>query len=123
MKFNQNPYYSPELCGLKIFQEIDNADSYECDKLVIWEKVDDGTLWWDVDSGCSCPSPFDNSDHGHDLKQLTEETIYNFDAALKNHQGVTHEQYNNVKRKALDYMFTRKVMTEKSKSDISESQK
>ncbi len=94
MKFSDNPYYSPEKCGLQIVDEIDNSDAYEYDKLVVWKKLDDNTVWYDIDSGCSCPSPFDNGDHGHDLVQITKETFYNFQEALKNHRDVTHEQIN-----------------------------
>lgn len=115
MKFNDNPYNSPELCGLEIFEHLDTADSYEFNKFVIWKKLDDESLWWDTDSGCSCPSPFDISDNGHDLKQITDDTVYNFDEALKNHSGITAEQYNSIKRKILDYMFTRRILTEKTK--------
>jgi hypothetical protein len=117
LKFNDNPYYSPELCGLEIFEEIDTADSYEFDKLVVWKKNDDGSLWWDCDSGCSCPSPFDNSDNGHDLKQITHDTVYNFDLALKNHGRITTEQYIATKKKVVDYLFTRKILTEKAKQE------
>lgn len=92
MKFNDNPYYSPEKCGLKIIDEIDNSGSYEYDKLVVWQKLDDKTIWYDTDSGCSCPSPFE--DHGHELKQITKDTFYNFQQALKNHMDVTQEQIN-----------------------------
>jgi len=95
MHFTDNPYYSPEKCGLEIFDEIDTAGDYEYDMFVIWRKVDDGTLWWDSDSGCSCPSPFD--DHGHDLKPITEETFYNFDEALKNHYNISTEDYLKMK--------------------------
>lgn len=116
MKFtDNNPYASPQLCGLEIFQELDTAGSYEFDKFVIWKKLYDETLWWDTDSGCSCPSPFDNSDHGHDLKQVTDETVYNFDKALNNHPEITTEQYNSIKKKVLDYLFKRRILTEKSK--------
>lgn len=78
MKFDGNPYYSPESYGLEIFESIDTARSYEFALFVIWKKLDDDTLWWDTDSGCSCPSPFDSSDHGHELKQITADTFYNF---------------------------------------------
>lgn len=104
MKFNKNPYYSPEKCGLEIFESIDTAGSYEFDMFVIWKKLDDNTLWFDTDSGCSCPSPFDNGDHGHDLKPITEETLHGFNEALKNHYNITQEDINNISRKVKDYL-------------------
>lgn len=104
MKFQENPYYSPELCGLSIFDEINTADSYEYDMFVIWRKLDDNTLWWDSDSGCSCPTPFDNGDHGHELTQITEDTFYNFDLALKNHSDIKTEDYNEMIRNVKNHM-------------------
>lgn len=104
MKFEHNPYYNPEKCGLEIFESIDTAESYEFNMFVIWKKIDDNTLWWDVDSGCSCPSPFDNGDHGHDLKSVTKETLRGFNEVLKNHCGISIEDYNSIKQKVKNYL-------------------
>ena len=104
MKFDDNPYYSPEKCGLKPFEEFNDADSYEFDIFMIWEKEDDGTLWWDTDSGCSCPSPFDNSDNGHDLKPINKDTMRSFEEALRNHYRMTDSDYNNIVRKVRNHM-------------------
>lgn len=104
MTFTENPYYNPEKCGLSIFECINTAGSYEFDIFCIWEKNDDNTLWWDSDSGCSCPSPFDIGDHGHDLKPITTETFYNFQEALKNHYNISEEQYRNIKDKVRDHL-------------------
>lgn len=108
MKFNDNPYYSPSKCGLEIFESIDTAGSYEFDMLVVWKKLDDNTLWYDTDSGCSCPSPFDNGDHGHDLKSITKKTLHAFDEALKNHYNISTEQYNNISQKVKRYINKKK---------------
>ena len=102
MKFDTNPYYSPEECGLEIFAEIDTAGSYEYDMFVIWRKLDDNTLWWDTDSGCSCPSPF--GDHGHDLKLINEETHYNFYQALKNHYNISPDEISNINFKVKQHL-------------------
>lgn len=85
MKFTDNPYYSPESCGLEIIASVDTADSYEYDMLVVWKKLDDETLWWDADAGCSCPVPFDPSDNGHDLLPITKDNYNEFEKALDNH--------------------------------------
>lgn len=87
MNFNSNPYYSPELCGLEILESIDTADSYEFDMFVVWLKSDDGTIWYDSDSGCSCPVPFENG--RHDLQEVTKDTYYNFIESLENHYRIT----------------------------------
>jgi hypothetical protein len=104
MKFNENPYYNPEKCGLEIFEYIDTADSYEFDIFCIWKKLDDNTLYWDSDSGCSCPSPFSNSDHGHDLKVIDKDAFYNFEEALKNHSRITTSDYLKIRDKVKSYL-------------------
>lgn len=68
-----NMYYDPEKFGLTIVGEIDRADSYEFDKFVVWRKAD-GSTWYCTDSGCSCPSPFE--DEGiNDLQPFSEEAL------------------------------------------------
>ena len=104
MKFQHNPYYSPELCGLRIFQEIDTGASYEFHMFVIWEKLDDKTLHYDTDSGCSCPSPFDPEDNGHDLKPITESNFNSFEMELKNHDGIEMTDVINTISKVKDHM-------------------
>lgn len=102
MQFNKNPYYNPEDCGLEIFHNIDTAGSYEFDLFVIWKKLDDNTLWYDSDSGCSCPSPFD--DHGHDLKPITIEDFHSFDEALEHHYNIKQGDYIEIKNKVKNYL-------------------
>lgn len=104
MKFYENPYYSPEKCGLEIFKKIDTAGSYIFDMFVVWKKLDDNTLWWDTDSGCGYLIPFDNLDSGHDLKPITEETWHRFEDALKSHHNISPSDINNTTRKVKDYL-------------------
>lgn len=104
MKFpNESPYYSPHKCGLEIFDELDDAGSYEFNKIVVWKKLDDGTLWWDTDSGCSCPSPFDPADNGHDLKQITAASFSAFDAELRGFQ-VDISEYMEMREKVRKHL-------------------
>ena len=60
MSWDSNPYYHPEQYGLTEIGELDNGGSYEFDKLVIWQQDATGLLYYDTDSGCSCPTPFDD---------------------------------------------------------------
>ena len=52
-----NPYYSPEKLGLKIMTLEDEPD-YDFDILAVWA-TEDGRVFVETDSGCSCPSPFE----------------------------------------------------------------
>lgn len=54
-------YYSPESRGLITFDELHEDDlSYEFNIIWIARHVDSGELFWAHDSGCSCPTPFEN---------------------------------------------------------------
>ncbi len=105
MNFKDNPYYSPEKCGLKVIYDIDTADSYEFNMLVIWEKFDDKTIWWDSDSGCSCPTPFED----HSLKEITSDTYYNFKLALENHSRISREDIIDCESKLKTFVRDHKI--------------
>lgn len=63
-------YYSPEKFGLRVVGELEDPLScYDFDTLVVWQH-EDGRILWGVDSGCSCPSPFEDYDVS-DLYELT----------------------------------------------------
>lgn len=104
MHFRVNPYYSPEACGLEIFESVDTGGSYEYNMFVVWKKLDDGSLWWDTDSGCSCPTPFSNSDHGHDLKPVTLDNFNNFDSELKGHNSLDSSRYREIRNNVRKYL-------------------
>ena len=54
-----NIYYDPEKFGLTIIAEIDDGTSYDFDQTVVFQDKA-GVLYSASDSGCSCPTPFDN---------------------------------------------------------------
>lgn len=58
--WGNNPYYNPEKFGLEIIGEFEFSEpSYSFDTLVVW-KEGRGRYWIGMDSGCSCPSPFED---------------------------------------------------------------
>jgi hypothetical protein len=60
MSWDNNPYYKPEAYGLEIVGDIDwDQESYEFNMTVVW-KEGRGKYYIADDSGCSCPSPFEN---------------------------------------------------------------
>lgn len=62
-----NLYYSPEDYDLTLVGSIDwNDEPYSFDLTVVW-KDKDGNLYWASDSGCSCPSPFEDFSNKDDL--------------------------------------------------------
>jgi hypothetical protein len=78
----ENIYYSPEAHGLTLVAEVDFADSYDFDKTVVWKDVD-GQLYWAQDSGCSCPSPFENFESVASLDRLTRENWNYFEQSVR----------------------------------------
>ncbi len=100
MQFNHNPYYSPQLCGLEIFTSVETGSGYNFDTFVVWKKLDDNTLWYAMDSGCSCPTPFADAD----LDQITKDTFFNFNNDLKHHNRISQEEVNDISIKVKNYL-------------------
>lgn len=57
---DRNIFYDPQAFGLTMVASADIAGSWRFDKFVIWSDGD--TLYWATDSGCSCPTPFEDYD-------------------------------------------------------------
>ena len=56
----KNIYYNPEEFGLEIVGQFEWSEpSWSFDTFCVW-KESRGRYWIGEDSGCSCPSPFDN---------------------------------------------------------------
>lgn len=54
-------YYSPGKYGLTTIGEIDWSDGcYQFDLTVVWKREADGRFLYADNSGCSCPSPFED---------------------------------------------------------------
>lgn len=70
-------YYEPKEYDLEIVLGLDEPNmSYEFNMFVIWQHKD-GRLFYGIDSGCSCPCPFEDV---HGLDQLTAITKHGFDS-------------------------------------------
>lgn len=66
-----NVYQSPEDHGLKIFADVEDDDlSYAFDMFVVWERIEDGKLFFESDNGCSCPLPFGDCTDVSSLEKL-----------------------------------------------------
>ena len=57
-----NIYYAPEEAGLTPIGEIDWSDGcHVFDYTVVWRRTFDDRFVYAEDSGCSCPSPFEDT--------------------------------------------------------------
>ena len=62
-----NVYYNPESFGLTVMGQFDWCEvDYSFDMCVVWKDAG-GAFWIGNDSGCSCPSPFEDI---YDLNEL-----------------------------------------------------
>jgi hypothetical protein len=78
-------YNQPEQFGLTIIGELSDPDaSYSFDELVVWQHKDE-RLFYAQDSGCSCPSPFEDFTSLDSLSEITDQTYEKFRVAVDNH--------------------------------------
>ena len=81
MDWERNPYYSPEKLALEIVYSTDNGADYEFDMFVVWKDADGLSVastshfYYATDSGCSCPSPFEDVNGLEDLTRGTKAEI------------------------------------------------
>ena len=75
--YNPDPYYQPEKFDLEKVGEIDMYEpNYDFDIIAVWRHIETNEVYWARDSGCSCPSPFEDY---HSLDDLTKLVSANFD--------------------------------------------
>lgn len=72
-----NVYYKPEAFGLIPFGEFDLYEpDYSFDIVALW-RDEDNNWYWASDSGCSCPTPFEDY---HSVEELATGTLQDFQA-------------------------------------------
>jgi len=64
-------YYAPEKLGLSVVTSIDYSDgNYQFDLRIVWYHAESGKHYTARDSGCSCPTPFENYESLEDLDEV-----------------------------------------------------
>lgn len=94
MGWNTNDvYYQADAFGLEIVAEVSwSAPCYDFDLTVVW--VDkDGNYYWASDSGCSCPSPFEDYTSIDMLNQGTKWEAINALTATLNESSWKQNDY------------------------------
>jgi hypothetical protein len=69
--YDGNPYYNPEACGLVQMDTIEDEPDYDFNMVVVWQDTASKKYYFGADSGCSCPSPFE------DVRRLSDLTLLN----------------------------------------------
>jgi hypothetical protein len=84
-KFTENPAYNPKECGLEQVAYIEwGEQSYSFDETYVWRDLATGLLYFASDSGCSCPSPFEDYHTLSSLERLV--SMDQVDALLAAHK-------------------------------------
>lgn len=87
-----NIYYDPDKFGLKVVAVIELEDEpYSFDTLVVWEEISTGRHWWARDSGCSCPTPFENYHSVLELNAFDLPEVRNIVLLEMTNQNITAE--------------------------------
>lgn len=69
--YDADVYYQPEKFDLVPVAEVDYSDgNYQFDFRAVWKHEPSGRLYTARDSGCSCPSPFEDYTKLEDLDEL-----------------------------------------------------
>lgn len=86
-----DPYYNPEEFDLTPVAEIDYSDGCYCfDLRVVW-KHSSGAFYTMRDSGCSCPSPFEEY---HSLEELDRLDLAALEAEVKAESGSRYANHS-----------------------------
>lgn len=90
MSYTDDDYWTnvssnPEKYGLTLVGSLDDPWAcYSFDDLCVWSH-EDGRVFWATDSGCSCPSPFEDFKSLDDLEEVTNDTWAEFQEAVIGH--------------------------------------
>ena len=69
-------YYHPEKIGLDLIGDVEWSDEpYEFDMTAVWQDPTTRGIYYADDSGCSCPSPFENFHTRDDLTCATKAQV------------------------------------------------
>lgn len=84
-RYDFNPFYNPEKCGLTVIVSLETDEPWEFDTLLVVRDNATGELFAAHDSGCSCPTPFEDFD-GLD-KFYPIDTEADFERLVRQYQG------------------------------------
>lgn len=107
MSYDENVYYHPEKHDLeKVLEGDRSSGDYEFDILCIWRGMNDKKLYYATDSGCSCPSPFEDHNGLDSLTPILPETldVFETEALAKSYGGacyLTQEEVQLIRNEVL----------------------
>lgn len=106
--YEHNVYYHPEAGRLTLIGELDDENlSYEFDTLIVVRDDTTGDLYAVADSGCSCPTPFEDVRSFSDMTPI--KTLDDVKTFVKAHESDYREKWTSEQRQAL-YRKVRKAL-------------
>lgn len=94
--YDKNVFYNPEAHGLRVVAELEFSNGcYQFDTRVVWEK--DGALYTARDSGCSCPTPFEDFNSVESLERVD---ISFLEGEISNERTSSYEGNSNFSSEA-----------------------
>lgn len=90
-----NVYYDPQKFGLRILCNLDGeCDEYEYNTFLVFVHEESERVYWAQDSGCSCPTPFEdcffNSPDDTNMDEVTHGSWDSFYIAIKSFPASDH---------------------------------
>lgn len=71
--YESNVYYNPEKWNLKLIGEIEYSDlEYQFDTRIFLSDDENKRIYTARDSGCSCPTPFEDINSLNDLAEIKD---------------------------------------------------
>ena len=100
----EDVYSSPQKLGLDYIGDVEWDDEpYQFNMTAVWRDPQTGQIYWADDSGCSCPSPFEDVKSRDDLTAGTADEL---DAYLK--WQLEHARYSEAAGRVADLMLRTK---------------
>lgn len=93
-----NIYYHPEKYDLEVVHELELAGKFDFDTHVVY-KHKDGHHFYTYDSGCSCPTPFENVKFS-DLQKITERNFFDFTKTIMQIDARFEDKFDMIQKVA-----------------------
>lgn len=88
-----NPYSCPEDLGLKIIGDIELTEpDYSFDTVLVVQDIESGKLYAAHDSGCSCPSPFEDTVFPTDFVEIIK--VRDFESLVEENSSKVRGLYD-----------------------------
>ena len=98
----KNIYCNPEYFDLQVIGDVDIADIYEFNILLVLQNIITKKLYYLQDSGCSCPTPFEDATIDC-LQLITKDNMKYFESLCFNHKPANRSYDRPLKDQILWY--------------------